>query len=59
MSKVWQEAMASLLKDSGGLSEVSNLQKALTQQTESSLNNSQGHCILKGQTLLGWFYHIS
>ena len=58
-TKVWQEVMASLLKDSGGLSNVSYLQEAVTQQTESSLNNSWGACILMGQTLLGSFYHIS
>lgn len=39
-TKVWQEAMASLLKDSGGLSNVLHLQEALAQQMESSLNNS-------------------
>lgn len=51
--------MASLLKDSGGLSNMSYLQEAVTQQTESSLNNSWGPCVLMGQTLLGSFYHIS
>lgn len=47
----WQEAMASLLKDSGGPSDVPNPQKALTQQTESSLNNSQENCTLMGPPL--------